>query len=87
MKQKGKVTPSEVVKNVIIYAHSMGNLILAAAIKNGVCSLDKESVSWYDLMGPLRGSPAANMLDTVCGMLFLHWFYFYVLTLLCSNKM
>nr|CAG4717003.1 unnamed protein product [Naegleria fowleri] len=60
------ITPSEVVKNVIIYAHSMGNLILAAAIKNGVCSLDKESVSWYDLMGPLRGSPAANMLDTVC---------------------
>ncbi|KAG2373366.1 hypothetical protein C9374_012232 [Naegleria lovaniensis] len=71
MKQKlkqGDMTWSsnKVVKNVIIYAHSMGNLILAAAIKNGVCSLDKTTVSWYDLMGPLRGSPAANMLDTVC---------------------
>jgi len=55
-----------VVKNAIIFTHSMGNLILAAAIKNGVCSVDKKTVSWYDVQGPLRGTPAIDILYQIC---------------------
>jgi len=43
----------------------MGNLILAAAIKNGVCFLDASS-SWYELQGPMLGSKAAGYVKDGC---------------------
>ncbi len=61
-----KISTDNVVKNTIIFAHSMGNLILGAAIKNGVCSLEKETVSWYNVMGPVKGSKAAIVLKDIC---------------------
>ena len=54
------------VKDAVIFAHSMGNLILAAAIKNGVCSIDQKSVSWYDIQGPIRGTHAIERLQEIC---------------------
>jgi len=35
------------ISNVIIFAHSMGNLILAGAIENGACSMDTSTTKWY----------------------------------------
>ncbi|KAL9654306.1 hypothetical protein ABK040_010337 [Willaertia magna] len=55
-----------VIKDKIIFTHSMGTMILAAAIRNGVCSIDNNSVSWYDVQGPMRGSKAATMLLDIC---------------------
>jgi len=58
-----------VIKNTIVFAHSMGNLILAAGIKNGYCSFNKDS-SWYAINPPFGGSPAATKLKSIC-----HVFY------------
>eukprot|EP00735_Rhodelphis_limneticus_P008975 TRINITY_DN2436_c0_g1::TRINITY_DN2436_c0_g1_i1::g.8887::m.8887 TRINITY_DN2436_c0_g1::TRINITY_DN2436_c0_g1_i1::g.8887 ORF type:complete len:728 (-),score=200.44,Notch/PF00066.12/4e+02,Notch/PF00066.12/7.3e-05,Notch/PF00066.12/1.9e+03,Notch/PF00066.12/1.5e+04 TRINITY_DN2436_c0_g1_i1:576-2759(-) len=46
-----------------VFAHSMGNLILAGACKyQGLCD-----VKWWMVQGPLRGSKIANLGDTtVC---------------------
>jgi len=49
----------------------MGTMILSAAIKNGVCSIDKDTVSWYDVMGPIHGSKAALFLKEICGKLIM----------------
>lgn len=62
-----------VIRDKIIFTHSMGTLILAAGIQNGICSIDKDTVSWYDVMGPLRGSKASLFLKEICGM---YLFYF-----------
>jgi hypothetical protein len=56
----------KVVKNKIIFAHSMGNLILASAIRNGICDIDRATTSWYNVQGPLRGSKAAQYLEDTC---------------------
>jgi len=54
-----------VIKDTIIFTHSMANLILATAFKLGVCSLDPSS-SWYALSPPLYGSKAATKIQQVC---------------------
>jgi hypothetical protein len=55
-----------VIKNKIIFAHSMGNLILGAAIKNGICDIDDKTTSWYNIQGPIAGSKAVNVLQDIC---------------------
>lgn len=37
----------KVIKNKILFVHSMGNLILAGAIKNGFCDIDRKTTAWY----------------------------------------
>lgn len=54
--------PDKVARNKVIFAHSMGNMILAGAIKNGLCSLDS-STFWYDTQGPINGSVFANFVE------------------------
>lgn len=49
-----------IIRNKIIFTHSMGNMVLAGAIMNKVCDVDTETTSWYDLAGPLKGSKAAD---------------------------
>ena len=46
-------------KDVIIFAHSMGNNILGGALANGRCELDT-TASWYAINAPWRGTKAAN---------------------------
>lgn len=46
-----------------IFSHSMGSLVLAAAIRNG-CNIQNKT--WYDLGGPFFGSKAALFLDDIC---------------------
>jgi hypothetical protein len=47
-----------------IYAHSMGNLVVAAAIRGGFCRLDRTpgSVLWFASGAPWAGSVVADLL-------------------------
>jgi len=59
--------PSDkLIKNKLLFVHSMGNMVLASAIKNGICEIDKKTSSWYNIQGPIAGSKAASWLDTIC---------------------
>ncbi len=55
-----------VIRNTILFVHSMGNLILAAAIKNGFCEVDTKTTTWYSLMGPYAGSKVVPLLEEIC---------------------
>lgn len=57
-----------IIKNKVIFAHSMGNLILAGAILNKICDIDINTTSWYSIQAPMKGSKAADYLDHVCLM-------------------
>jgi len=61
----GARAPSWRVADVLIFAHSMGNLVLAAAFENGVCSL-APSAAWFGAAAPWRGSKAAETLPDIC---------------------
>jgi len=50
----------------VLFVHSMGNLILAGAIKSEKCSINSDSTSWFNIMGPMYGSKAAIMLQDIC---------------------
>jgi hypothetical protein len=62
----GNEQSDNTIKNKVLIVHSMGNLILAAALKNGFCQIDIQSTTWYNSGGPLLGSKAADVLDDVC---------------------
>jgi len=53
------------INNKIVFTHSYGNNVMAAAIKHGYCDFGSTS-SWYEVSGPLYGSKAAYFLDQVC---------------------
>jgi hypothetical protein len=55
-----------VVKNKVIFTHSMANLLLSAAIHNGFCDIDTSTTSWYAVDPPFHGSKAATMVTAVC---------------------
>ena len=57
---------TNIIKDKILFVHSMGNLILAAAIKNRFCEVDTATTKWYDLNGPMMGSQAASFLLNIC---------------------
>eukprot|EP01089_Gocevia_fonbrunei_P018597 TRINITY_DN632_c0_g1_i2.p1 TRINITY_DN632_c0_g1~~TRINITY_DN632_c0_g1_i2.p1 ORF type:complete len:281 (-),score=46.28 TRINITY_DN632_c0_g1_i2:109-951(-) len=63
-----------IISNKIVFTHSMGNNILAAGIKHGLCDFDSSS-SWYEVSGPMYGSKAALKLDHICNDTFspLKW--------------
>jgi len=54
------------IKNKILFVHSMGNLILAAAIRNKMCDIDLQTTSWYSISKPANGSTVAATLKTLC---------------------
>jgi len=54
------------VKNKIIYIHSMGSLVLAGAIKNKICELDSRTTTWYHIAGPLKGTLISKFVKDVC---------------------
>jgi len=55
-----------IIKNKILFLHSMGNLILAAGINNKFCEIDLNSTSWYSIQAPILGSKAANYITRIC---------------------
>jgi hypothetical protein len=54
------------ISNVLVFTHSMANLILAGAINNSYCDLDLETSRWYAIQGPIIGTEAAADLDRLC---------------------
>jgi len=54
------------INNKIVFTHSMGNLILAAAIRAGLCAFNLSSSSWYEVSGPILGSKACDYVETIC---------------------
>lgn len=54
------------IKNRIVFTHSMGNMMLAGAIDSGLCSLDNETSTWYEVSGPMLGSKMASKLQDIC---------------------
>lgn len=62
----GSNSTDSVIRNTVLFVHSMGNLILAGAIKNGFCDLDRKTSSWYQIQGPFSGSKAALLLKDIC---------------------
>ncbi|KAJ0412550.1 hypothetical protein ATCC90586_006917 [Pythium insidiosum] len=53
------------IKDTILVAHSMGNLMLAHAVASKRCALHNSS-SWVDLSGPMRGSMGSDLQQYVC---------------------
>jgi hypothetical protein len=59
------------IRNKIIFSHSLGNLILAAAIENDICRIDTTTTTWYESMGPYKGSPVAFYLKSICNSTYI----------------
>ncbi|KAE8902029.1 hypothetical protein PF005_g24615 [Phytophthora fragariae] len=53
------------VSDTIIVSHSMGGLMVAGAIANGVCSLDS-STTWVSTGAPMSGSMASDYFQESC---------------------
>ena len=52
-------------QRLVIFAHSMANLVLAAALEGQVCKLPA-SARWYSVAAPWAGSSAADRLPELC---------------------
>lgn len=50
---------------LVIFSHSMGTLLLAGALQNGVCALP-DAAAWYSVAAPWNGSKAAELLPAIC---------------------
>lgn len=55
-----------VLKDMVVVAHSTGNLHLAAAALYGDCELDKDSSRWIAIQGPMSGTMTANRVIKEC---------------------
>lgn len=55
-----------VIRNTIIIAHSMGNLIFAGALQRRFCSIDLASSQWISLNAPWLGSKASSWVQNIC---------------------
>ncbi|XP_069117568.1 uncharacterized protein [Argopecten irradians] len=54
------------ISNKIIFTHSMGNNIVAAALHRKVCSFDVQSSKWFSVSAPWRGSKVVLKLEDLC---------------------
>ncbi|CEG39844.1 GPI inositol-deacylase PGAP1-like [Plasmopara halstedii] len=53
------------IQDTIIVTHSMGGLMIAGALANGVCHLDSSS-TWISLSPPMKGSMSSDYLIDFC---------------------
>ncbi|XP_033747796.1 uncharacterized protein LOC117332853 [Pecten maximus] len=54
------------IKNTVIFSHSMGNLVIAAALHRKKCTFDTNTSQWFSVQGPWTGSVVANTLSDIC---------------------
>ncbi|CEG48634.1 RxLR-like protein [Plasmopara halstedii] len=54
-----------IIKDTILVTHSMGALIVAGAVANDKCSIDK-STTWVSMSAPMNGTMASNYVQDVC---------------------
>ncbi|KAK3604098.1 hypothetical protein CHS0354_010403 [Potamilus streckersoni] len=59
---------TKVIKDTVIFAHSMGNLVMAAALFKNICSFDAKSSEWYAIQAPWKGTKFADKLNELCKM-------------------
>ncbi|KAL3848140.1 hypothetical protein ACJMK2_019017 [Sinanodonta woodiana] len=59
---------TSVIKDTVIFAHSMGNLVIAAALVKNICSFDSKSSEWYAIQAPWKGTKFADKLNELCKM-------------------
>ena len=55
----------KVIKDTILVTHSMGALIVAGAVANKKCSIDK-STAWVSMSAPMSGTMASNYAQDIC---------------------
>lgn len=60
------VQRKHILKDMLVVAHSTGNLHLAAAALYGDCELDKKSSRWIAIQGPMSGTMTANRVIKEC---------------------
>eukprot|EP00443_Scrippsiella_acuminata_P048461 CAMPEP_0115200778 /NCGR_PEP_ID=MMETSP0270-20121206/17292_1 /TAXON_ID=71861 /ORGANISM="Scrippsiella trochoidea, Strain CCMP3099" /LENGTH=299 /DNA_ID=CAMNT_0002614183 /DNA_START=75 /DNA_END=974 /DNA_ORIENTATION=+ len=72
----GEGSNDTVIRDTVLFAHSMGNLIFADAIRQGACSLDTSS-HFVSIAAPWYGSKASQVLEEYCSNSsageVLHW--------------
>mmetsp|Transcript_25425 Transcript_25425/g.64004 ORF Transcript_25425/g.64004 Transcript_25425/m.64004 type:complete len:300 (-) Transcript_25425:382-1281(-) len=61
----GEGTNDTVIRNTVFFAHSMGNLIFADALRQKACSLDASSY-FVAISAPWYGSKASQVLEESC---------------------
>lgn len=54
------------ISNSIIFSHSMGNLVVAAAFHRKICTFDEKSSIWYAIQAPWRGTRVSDVLPMLC---------------------
>ncbi|KAG2377696.1 hypothetical protein C9374_009212 [Naegleria lovaniensis] len=54
------------IQNTLLYTHSMGNLIIAAAFMKGKCSIDMSTSQWFTMGAPFNGSVVSRTLQNIC---------------------
>lgn len=56
---------TKTIEDTILVAHSMGNLLIAGALANGLCKLGSTS-NWVAISGPMTGSMGSDYLQSSC---------------------
>ncbi|XP_069105131.1 uncharacterized protein [Argopecten irradians] len=54
------------IRNTVLFSHSMGNLVIAAALHSNKCTFDQRTSRWFSSQGPWKGSAAANKVSDIC---------------------
>jgi len=63
----GDAGSSTIISDTVVWTHSMGNVILAAALAAGRCSFAAdESSDWFAIAPPSEGAKSADMVDGLC---------------------
>lgn len=57
---------SRPISDTMIFTHSLGNLVVAAAFHRRFCQFDHRTSVWYAIQAPWRGSKVSNELHTLC---------------------
>ena len=63
--ERGARVASKASVPLIIFAHSLGNALLAGALQAGLCALPANA-AWYSAAAPWHGSRAADRLPDIC---------------------
>ncbi|XP_060072810.1 uncharacterized protein LOC132552639 [Ylistrum balloti] len=54
------------ISNKMIFSHSMGNNIVAAALYRKTCTFDKITSKWFAVSAPWKGSKVVDTLEALC---------------------
>ncbi|XP_069117591.1 uncharacterized protein [Argopecten irradians] len=58
--------PNGTISDTIIFTHSMGNLLVAAALYRNYCTFNTTSSRWFSVQGPWTGTVVADLISNIC---------------------